>query len=219
MVKLNDRKSKKTRSVIAGKRIKSQIKYLRKNNYKKKEEKQIECSVCYESIPDKYDNIITCGKTVHPLCGGCKLKMKDDDCPMCRSHKIQAPKSQSVQIRVMKQLTRPLTRINIHTTSPGTGMSKWINGTYEDVDKSYISNDTIKIMDGRILFCEKKGIYLYQAEDGVWEINDTHTPITDSEEDVILSAGGDDIIGKTNWYMVCGGGNVFDYDITVTFVK
>lgn len=143
--------------------------------------------------------------------------MKDDDCPMCRSHKIQAPKSQSVQIRVMKQLTGPLNRINIDATSSGIG--KWINGTYEDVDKSYISNDTINIMDGRILFCEKKEIYLYQADDGVWEINGAYTPITDSEEDVILSAGRrGDIIGKTTWYIVCGG-DVHDCEITVTFVK
>ena len=216
MVKSDSRKSKKTRSVIAGKRVKSQIKFLRKSNYKKKVQKLIECSVCYESIPDQHDNIITCGTTVHPLCGGCKLKMKNDDCPMCRSHKIPPPKSQSVQIRVMKQLTGPLNRININATSQTIG--NWINGTYEDVDKSYISNYSIKIMDGRILFCEKKRIYLYQADDGVWEINADHTPITDSEEDVILCAYGDDIIGKTDWYMMCGG-DVFDYEMTVSFIK
>jgi len=209
-------KGTKTRSVIAGKRVKSQIKFLRKMNYKKKVQKQIECSVCYESIPDEHDNIITCGKTVHPLCRGCKLKMKNDDCPMCRSHKIPAPKSQSVQIRVMKQLTGPLNRINVKVSCPLIG--KWINGIYEEVDKSCISNDAIKVMDGRVLFCEKKSLFLYQAEDGIWEINSDHTPSTESEEDIILCACNDDIIGRTYWYMMCDG-IVHIYDMTVSFIK
>ena len=37
------------------------------------------------------DNTITCGKVHHALCGECKMKC--DDCPMCRSHKVQNKKS------------------------------------------------------------------------------------------------------------------------------
>ena len=90
---------KKSRSVISGKRKKKEIKYNRKNNYKKdKKIEKLECCVCMETINDISDNIVMCGKIKHPLCGECKIKCKE--CPMCRSHNIKPPISQEVKIDI-----------------------------------------------------------------------------------------------------------------------
>ena len=42
------------------------------------------------------DNMITCGKTNHTICGDCKVKMKGQNCPMCRSHPVKLPIAQDV---------------------------------------------------------------------------------------------------------------------------
>ena len=91
----------KKRSVVAGKKAKNEIKHNRKTNYKKKVVKKVECCVCMEEIPNTRDNTITCGKVNHPLCGECKMKC--EDCPMCRSHKVQKPISQNVNLRVVQK--------------------------------------------------------------------------------------------------------------------
>ena len=92
---------KKSRSVVAGKKKKNEIKHNRKTNYKKKVVKKVECCVCMEEIPNTSDNTITCGKVNHHLCGECKMKC--DTCPMCRSHNVQKPKSQVVNLRVVQK--------------------------------------------------------------------------------------------------------------------
>ena len=93
---------KKSRSVLSGKRKKTQNKNYSKDNYKKKPIIKVECSVCYEMILDNSDNVVTCGKINHPLCEECKLKIGNDDCPMCRSHKVPLPRSQLTHLRIMK---------------------------------------------------------------------------------------------------------------------
>ena len=102
---------KKCRSVIAGKKSKNEMKHYRKDNYKKKNVKKVECCVCMEEIPDTSDNTITCGKVNHALCGDCKMKC--EDCPMCRSHKVQKPISQNVNLRVFHRGSKVLSREKI----------------------------------------------------------------------------------------------------------
>ena len=41
-------------------------------------------------------NTIKCGKVSHVLCAGCKDKIKDNKCPLCRSHPIDPNKTQMV---------------------------------------------------------------------------------------------------------------------------
>ena len=60
----------------------------------------LECCVCIEEIDDVADNTITCGKVNHTLCRDCKMKC--EDCPMCRSHKIKPPISQAVNLPIVK---------------------------------------------------------------------------------------------------------------------
>ena len=93
---------KKSRSVISGKKKKNAMKHKRKCNYKKdkKKQKKVECCVCMEEIDNVADNTITCGKVNHTLCRDCKMKC--EDCPMCRSHKIKPPISQAVNLPIVK---------------------------------------------------------------------------------------------------------------------
>ena len=95
---------KKCRSSLAGKKSKGGMKHVRKNNYKKKKQITLECSVCMEEIDDTRDNVITCGKVNHPLCGDCKLKCKE--CPMCRSHSVKPPISQEVKMKVLSSSSK-----------------------------------------------------------------------------------------------------------------
>jgi hypothetical protein len=99
---LKSKGRKKHRSSLSGKRKRDAMKYNHKDNYKKKKQKKIECSVCYEEIDDCSDNVVTCGKTHHPLCGECKLKCKG--CPMCRSHSIKPPINQLAELSMKKDI-------------------------------------------------------------------------------------------------------------------
>ena len=54
------RGGKKSRSVVSGRKRKNEMKHNRKDNYKKKKEKTIECCVCYEEVPDRSDNVVSC---------------------------------------------------------------------------------------------------------------------------------------------------------------
>ena len=99
---LKSKGGKKHRSSLSGKRKKDEMKYNHKDNYKKKKQKKIECSVCYEEIDDCSDNVVTCGKAHHPLCGECKLKCKE--CPMCRSHSIKPPINQLTELTLKKDI-------------------------------------------------------------------------------------------------------------------
>ena len=88
-------------SGLAKKRIKSQYKGHKKDNYKKKkvninnnktEEVQlIECNICYNIVEDTLDNSIMCGPKKHIICSDCKLRIASSPCPMCRSHTIRPP--------------------------------------------------------------------------------------------------------------------------------
>ena len=99
---------KKSRSVKKGKVLKDNIQYNRKFNYKKKKDiKKEECCICYEKVIPVKDNMISCGKnTNHILCSQCKIKIGNNDCPMCRSHKLPIPINQTMELKVVSKKTR-----------------------------------------------------------------------------------------------------------------
>jgi len=98
----------KSRSVKKGKVLKKQRPYNRKFNYKKKKEIiKEECCICYREVDKSKDNTITCGKkSTHTLCGECKVKLGNKDCPMCRSHKLPIPVNQELKLIVYSKRTR-----------------------------------------------------------------------------------------------------------------
>ena len=55
-----------------------------------------ECCVCLESKEMSKTNTIKCGNVSHVLCAGCKDKIKDNKCPLCRSHPIDPDKEEMV---------------------------------------------------------------------------------------------------------------------------
>ena len=139
---------KKCRSVISGKRNKSEIKYKRKINYKKKEKKKLECCVCMEEVCDVSDNTITCGKVNHTLCRECKLKC--DDCPICRSHNIKPPISQDINLRVIKMHEKEemVQKVSVEGLDDLNGTS--YNGIYE-------------LSSYNLYYNKERGIYIYKA--------------------------------------------------------
>ena len=181
------------------------MKTHRKTNFKKKKkEKQIECSVCYEMIPDNSDNVISCGKKVHPLCGSCKVKIGTDSCPMCRSHKIPPPKSQVHQIRVMKSKMSdpPLpNRLQIKGA-----IYPFLNGIYSETE----------ITD---VYLNEEGIYLYRAYTRRWELNNEYTPGSPLDDDEGIQIYGEtygELFGKQGWLL---GPSSKQTIITVVVVK
>ena len=165
----------KSRSVISGKRKKQAMTHHRKTNYKVKRLDQIECCICYEMIPDLSDNTITCGKTNHPLCSDCKIKVNKfgsengsgNDCPMCRSHNIPLPKSQEVEIRVMKAKVEKEgspKKIRIEGS-----YDPFIDGIYEEMRKD---RDRISV------YMNCRGSYLYRSDGKFrdWVINGSYMP-------------------------------------------
>jgi hypothetical protein len=78
-------------SGVANKKKKQSFKKDKKENFKKSVPKTGECNICYTSVTISMDNTITCGKTSHTICGECKVRMKNDNCPMCRSHPVKQP--------------------------------------------------------------------------------------------------------------------------------
>ena len=49
-----------------------------KTNFKEKTKIFDDCCICFNSVEKLKDNIITCGKTNHIICGDCKVKMKGE---------------------------------------------------------------------------------------------------------------------------------------------
>lgn len=178
----------KSRSVISGKRNKQTMKHHRKTNYKEKRLEQIECCICYEMIPDRSDNTITCGKTKHPLCSECKIKVNEsgNDCPMCRSHNIPLPKSQVVEIRVMKpKVEKQYSPKKIRVEG---SYDPFIDGIYEELRKD---RDRISV------YMNCRGSYLYRAEGKFrdWVITDSYSP--KSDEARAWSCG--KLMGTSEW--------------------
>ena len=94
-------------SQLAKKRMKQQYKGKKKDNYKKKKIVKEECCICYNHVEVCSDNTIKCGKVNHTICRSCKVQMKDDDCPMCRSHKVKQPVHQIVKIKIIQKPRKP----------------------------------------------------------------------------------------------------------------
>ena len=99
-------------SGLAKKKVKSQYKGHKKDNYKKKsntsnkkvEIKFTECNICYETVEDTADNSIVCGGTKkHTICGDCKIKIVGSDCPMCRSHTVRAPVARNYNLPIYQK--------------------------------------------------------------------------------------------------------------------
>ena len=163
----NDRGMNKKRSVKAGKKGRLEMKHNRKKNYKTKVVKEVECCVCMEEIPDTSDNTITCGKVHHVLCGECKMKC--EDCPMCRSHKVQKPISQSLAIRVKhRKYTKIIGREKIIIKGLVTENIDLGNGIYEKQSE-----------DGEgygIYKHEYRDLYIYRDFDNIWVLDDKYDP-------------------------------------------
>ena len=105
---LKSKGQKKCRSVKSGKVSKELIPYNRKTNYKKKceDKKTSECVICYMEVSPTRNNTIQCGKSVHTMCSGCKLKISDDRCPMCRSHNVPFPMDTTEPLVIFSKGTR-----------------------------------------------------------------------------------------------------------------
>ena len=179
-------------SAVAKKKMKNEMKHHRKTNYKRKVTKKIECCICMEEIPDTSDNTITCGKVHHALCGECKMKC--DDCPMCRSHKVQKPKSQTVELRVLQKNQNSVKSERILVKGMKIQQHDIGEGIYEKISEMYQSpaykHETMEL-------------YLYQDYWGRWTLNDVYDPdceccIAESELNAYL-------IGNHKWDMgICG---------------
>ena len=184
---------KKCSSVIAGKKKKNEMKHNRKTNYKKKVVKKVECCVCMEEIPDTSDNTITCGKVNHALCGECKLKC--EDCPMCRSHKVKNPISQNVNLRVVqKNQIGEIKREKILVKGMKIHHYDIGEGTYEKISNRW----HLDVYKHEIL-----DLYIYQDYYDVWTLNNVYDRncdccIAESENDA-------ELIGNHKWNMgICG---------------
>lgn len=92
-------------SKTAKKKMKQEYQGKRKDNYKKKKENTVECCICFSQVKNCSDNSVTCGKTVHSICGACKIQCREcgsTKCPMCRSHDLPMPIAQEIVIPIMK---------------------------------------------------------------------------------------------------------------------
>ena len=92
-------------SQTAKKKMKKEYQGKRKDNYKKKKESKVECAICFSMVDNCSDNSIMCGKTIHFLCGECKVRCNETGntkCPMCRSHPLKMPIAQEIVIPIMK---------------------------------------------------------------------------------------------------------------------
>ena len=74
-----------------------------KTNFKHKKRVFDDCCICFNSVEKLMDNMITCGKINHTICGDCKVKMKGQNCPMCRSHPIKLPIAQDLNLKIIKK--------------------------------------------------------------------------------------------------------------------
>jgi len=182
---------KKCRSVQAGKKAKLEMKYHRKKNYKKKVLKKVECSVCMEEVVDTRDNTITCGKVNHALCRDCKMKC--EDCPMCRSHKVQKPISQINSMRVFhRKYTNLLRGEKIVVKGLVVENIDLGDGVYEKIDEDYNGYGVYKH--------EYRGLYIYRDFDNIWILDDKYDP---SSNYVYAEGKGKKkkLFGKTIWLL------------------
>ena len=166
---LKSKGGNKKRSVQAGKKAKNEMKHNRKKNYKKKVVKKVECCVCMEEIPDTSDNTITCGKVNHYLCGECKMKC--EDCPMCRSHKVQKPISQNVNLRIFHRGSKVLSREKIVVKGLVVENIDLGDGIYEKINEG---------RDGYGIYKhEYRKLYIYRDFDEIWVLDDKYDPNND----------------------------------------
>lgn len=189
---------KKCRSVKAGKKEKNMMKHNRKENYKKKIVKKIECSVCMEEVVDTSDNTITCGKVNHALCRDCKMKC--DTCPMCRSHNVQKPISQINSMRVFhRKYTNLLSREKINVKGLVVENIDLGNGTYEKLNED---GDGYGIYKHEYL-----DLYIYRDFDNIWVLDDKYDP---SSNYVYAEGKGKKkkLFGKTIWLLSGSDGDV-----------
>ena len=196
-LKSRTKERKKCRSVISGKKHKQEMKHKRKENYKKTDETHIECSVCYEDIPDRSDNVIMCGKVKHALCGPCKLKMleKSQECPMCRSHPIPQPKSQEVAIRVIQMNGKD--KISPKKIKIVGSFLDPINCVYEEIGKDKNKISIYRTMNYK--YGNTKWYIYHSNKFKEWVLNDRY----DQNDDDILGYCLGKLIGQSYW-MICG---------------
>ena len=145
------------------------MKHHRKTNYKKKHIQPIECSVCYNEVQDCSDNVVTCGKSHHPLCSNCKLKCKE--CPMCRSHSIKPPISQDIDIDIYSSSCKhpsisPAKMISVHGDC-------WLDGSYKEIRRDKNNYPVFQGINSTGVSSEvyiRKGpLYYPQKHDGLIE--------------------------------------------------
>ena len=197
---------KKSRSVISGKKKKNAMKHKRKDNYKKnKKQKKLECCVCMEEIDDVADNTITCGKVNHTLCRDCKMKC--EDCPMCRSHKIKPPISQAVNLPIVKMNEKEKKepkKIKVKSFKAPC----W-NGIYEEIGK-----DKNKMSIYRSTYGLGKSWYIYRSDDA-WVLDDIYSP----KSNLIIGACWNcKFIGSSMWDISAVGGGWEKVRITISVV-
>ena len=162
----NDAKHKRP-SAKAKQQKKNAMKHYRKDNYKKKVTKKVECCVCMEEISYTSDNTITCGKVHHALCGECKMKC--DDCPMCRSHKVQKPVSQCLALRVNhRKYTKIIGREKIIVKGLFTENIDLGNGIYEKQSEDGGGYGIYKH--------EYRDLYIYRDFNNIWVLDDKYDP-------------------------------------------
>ena len=80
-----------------------------------------ECVVCLENKEMSSINTIKCGNVPHVLCSDCKDKIKDNKCPLCRSHPIDPNKTQLITRNSSYDIYTPdilIPRISRVTTTP-----------------------------------------------------------------------------------------------------
>ena len=181
----------KNRSVQAGKKAKLEMKHHRKENYKKKVVKKVECCVCMEEIPNISDNTITCGKVNHMLCGECKMKC--EDCPMCRSHKIQKPINQNIVMRVFHRgYTSFLSREKIVVKGLVVDSIDLGDGVYEKLTEDHEEYGVYKH--------EYRDLYIFRGFDNTWVLDDKYDP---SDDYVYAEGKGKNkkLFGKNIWFL------------------
>mgnify|MGYP003388510955 CR=1 FL=1 len=110
-------------SGLANKQKKMSYKGKKKENYKKSIPKTEECNICFSSVTICMDNKISCGKTSHTICGDCKVRMKNDNCPMCRSHPVKQPIARDMYLNIHKKVKKPKSQldklhVNVYDMSP-----------------------------------------------------------------------------------------------------
>ena len=110
-------------SGLANKQKKISYKGKKKENYKKYVPKTEECNICFSSVTICMDNKISCGKTSHTICGECKVRMKNDNCPMCRSHPVKQPIARDMYLNIHKKVKKPKSQldklhVNVYDMSP-----------------------------------------------------------------------------------------------------